>query len=140
MACSSLGSVTWHALALDGGATHLDLLLSLNDYCVASNLQRLHLGLGFRNGYMQRRKAACQGRPRASSSLKPTLHGLELVEAPFQHVLWVDVFDSEQVKHHVVRQVEGRVELICLPLHHLLRESWLQATDQHAQADGRASL
>jgi len=34
---------------------------------------------------------------------------LELIEGPFQHVLWIDLFDPQQVQHHVVGQVEGTI-------------------------------
>lgn len=41
---------------------------------------------------------------------------LELVERLLQHVLWVDLLHTQQVKHHVVGQVEGTVQRVCRAL------------------------
>lgn len=38
---------------------------------------------------------------------------LKLVEGLLQHVLWVDLFYTQQVEHHVVGQVEGTVQRVC---------------------------
>ena len=42
---------------------------------------------------------------------------LELVEGALQHVLGVDLLHTQQVQHHVVRQVERRVQRVRLALH-----------------------
>ena len=41
---------------------------------------------------------------------------MELVEGPFQHVLWVDLLHAQQVEHHVIGEVEGTVQRISLAL------------------------
>lgn len=41
---------------------------------------------------------------------------LELEEGALEHVLGVDLLDAQQVQHHVVRQVEGRVHGVGLAL------------------------
>ncbi len=41
---------------------------------------------------------------------------LELVEGPLKHVLRVDLLHSQQVQHHVVCQVERRVQGVRLAL------------------------
>jgi len=41
---------------------------------------------------------------------------LELVEGAFQHVLRVDLFNSQQVQHHVVGEVERTVQRVCTTL------------------------
>lgn len=38
---------------------------------------------------------------------------LELVERLLQHVLWVDLLHAQQVKNHVVGQMEGTVQRVC---------------------------
>ena len=41
---------------------------------------------------------------------------LKLVEGPLQHVLWIDLFHTQQVEYHVVGEVEGTVQRVSLPL------------------------
>ncbi|RNA03703.1 hypothetical protein BpHYR1_004541 [Brachionus plicatilis] len=45
---------------------------------------------------------------------------LKLVERPLQHKLGIDALDAQQIEHHVVSQVKGRVERIGLALDDVL--------------------
>ncbi len=47
---------------------------------------------------------------------------LKLVERPLEHVLRIDLLHSQQVQHHVVCQVERRVQCIRLALGQKKRE------------------
>ena len=42
---------------------------------------------------------------------------LELVEAPLHHVLRVDLLNPQEIEHHVVSQVERRVDGVRSTLH-----------------------
>jgi hypothetical protein len=48
---------------------------------------------------------------------------LKLEKAPFQHVLRVDFLNTEQIQHHVVGEMEGRVDGIRLALNDLFSSS-----------------
>lgn len=41
---------------------------------------------------------------------------LELVERLLEHVLWVDLLNTQQVEHHIVGQVKGTVQRVCRAL------------------------
>lgn len=60
---------------------------------------------------------------------------LELEEASLHHVLRVDLFNSQQVEHHVVRQVEGRVDRVGFALDDLSALLWAHLLVYHQDDD-----